>query len=485
MRFRRPSLLRLLALLLSVAMLAAACGDDDDATSDADAGDTDEETADDTDGDVDEPVEGTDDEAEPDQTNDADDTDDATDDEELTASYTGVTETTITVGVSLLDFQELVDLNLSPAGWGDQQAAWQAMFDAINAEGGIAGRQVEAIYEFYSPIDPADADRVCAALAEDNDVFAVLGGFVGPAAGTVDPCFTGLNNTILIGGDQTDDELANSTAPWYMPGQAANASTRILLNLLEENGDLDGAKVFVMGNSTDEPSHDPVIDAIEERGLEVVGDSILIANDGDTAAQDDELGIITEQIKSSGATAVFIHGNPSASIRGLAAAGLHTELDIWANNPAGLGNLGNTITDKSVANGVLTATGPSDTFIWEDAAYQTTCSDVVGAALPEADIRPPLDYAEEEENWFNGIRYGCRLIHLFKVIADEAGPVLDHDTFRAAAESLDDFSFPGSPSASLGPDKLFADDLFVLAEFDAAAGDGQAVPIGDPVDIFE
>jgi hypothetical protein len=482
MRTRPPSLLRLLALLLSVVLLAAACGDDDeggdDATPDAEAGDTDDESAGD-DGD-DEPADAPDDETDTDEA-----TDDTTDTAELTASYTGVTETTITVGVSLLDFQQLVDLNLSPAGWGDQQAAWQAMFDAINAEGGIAGRQVEAIYEFYSPIDPADADRVCAALTEDNDVFAVLGGFVGPAAGTVDPCFTGLNDTILIGGDQTDDELANSTAPWYMPGQAANASTRILLNLLEENGDLDGAKVFVMGNSTDEPSHDPVIDAIEERGLEVVGDSILLANDGDTAAQDDELGIITEQIKSSGATAVFIHGNPSASIRGLAAAGLHTELDIWANNPAGLGNLGNTIADKSVANGVLTATGPSDTFIWDDPAYQTTCSDVVGAALPEADIRPPLDYAEDEENWFNGIRYGCRLIHLFKVIADEAGPVLDHDTFRSAAESLDDFSYPGSPSASLGPDKFFADDLFALAEYDAAAGDGQAVPIGEPVDIFE
>ena len=215
----------------------------------------------------------------------------------LTASYTGVSETTITVGVSLLDFDKLVELNLSPAGWGDQVAAWEAMIADLNANGGINGRTVEAIYEFYSPIDPADADRVCTALTQDNEVFAVLGGFVGPLAGTADPCITGLNETILIGGDQNAEELGQSVAPWYQPGQSADASTEILLNLLEEDGSLDGAKVFVMGGDADRASHQPVIDALEDRGVEVVGDDLVIATDGDTAAQDDELGIITEVIK--------------------------------------------------------------------------------------------------------------------------------------------------------------------------------------------
>jgi hypothetical protein len=474
MSSRRRSLLRLLALLLSFVLIAAACGDD--------SGDGDTATDDTTPSDDTTPE---DDMTDDSTTSDDDMTDDDMTDEVLTASYTGVTETTISVGVSLLDFQKLVDLNLSPAGWGDQVAAWEAMFDSVNAAGGIAGRQVEAVYEFYSPIDPGDADRVCTALTQDNEVFAVLGGFVGPLAGTADPCITGLNETILIGGDQNDDELAQSVAPWYMPGQAANASTVILLNLLEETGALEGAKVFVMGGLADEASQEQVLQELADRGVEVVGQNLVLAVDGDTAAQDDELGIITEQIKSSGATAVFIHGTPSSSIRGLADAGLITELDIWANNPSGLANLGNTITDKSVANGIVTAAGPSDTSIWEDPAYQTQCSDVVAAAVPEADIRPPLDYAEDEENWFNGIRYGCRLIDLFAVIANEAGPELNHDTFRAAAESLSDFSFAGSPSASLSPEKFFADDLFSLAVYDSTAGDGQAVPTGDLVDIFE
>ena len=464
----RRSVLRLLALLLSLVLIAAACSDDGGDTEAG--GDADTTTTEGSSGDDD--MEG-------------ENSGTTIPDGELTASYTGVTETTITVGVSLLDFQKLVDLSLSPAGWGDQVAAWEAMFEAVNAAGGIAGRQVEAVYELYSPIDAADADRVCTALTQDNEVFAVLGGFVGPLAGTADPCITGLNETILIGGDQTDDELASSVAPWYMPGQAANASTVILLNLLEESGALEGAKVFVMGGAADEASHEPVITALTDRGVEVVGDNIVLAADGDTAAQDDELGIITEQIKSSGATAVFVHGTPSSSIRGLADAGLISELDVWVNNPAGLNNLGDTIPDKSVADGVVTASGPSDTDIWDDPTYQSQCSDVVGAALPEADIRPPLDYAEDEENWFNGIRYGCRLIDLFAVIANAAGPELNHDTFRAAAESLSDFSFAGSPNASLSPDKFYADDLYSLAIYDSTAGDGQAVATGELVDIFE
>jgi hypothetical protein len=473
MSSRRRNLLRLLAVLLSFVLIASACGDDGDDDTDA-GGDTDTGDTDETDG-------GDTDETDGGET-DGGETDGG--EVELTASYTGVTETSISVGVSLLDFQQLVDLNLSPAGWGDQIAYWDAMFDHINANGGVLGRTIEPTYEFYSPIDPADADRVCTALTQDTETFAVLGGFVGPAAGTVDPCFTGLNETILIGGDQTDDELAASVAPWYQPGQAANASNVILLNLLEERGDLADQKVFVMAGLADEPSHETVIQLIQDKGIEVVGDGIIIANDGDTAAQDDELGIMTERIKDVGATAVYIHGNPAASIRGLAAAGLNTELAIWTNNPSGLNNLGETITDRSVANGVLTVSGPDDDFIWSDPAYQTECSDVVAAAMPDEDIRGPLEYAEDEENIFNGIRYGCRLIALFVDIAEAAGAELNHDTFRAGAESLTDFSFPGSPSASLSAEKFFADDLFALAEYDSEAGDGQAVPVGDLVDIF-
>lgn len=490
MTTQRRSLLRLLALLLSFVLIAAACGDDSDDGADDDGGTSvdggDDDGSDDggtDDGGTDDG--GSDDGGSDDGGSDDGGSDDGgSDDVELTDSYRGVTSETITVGVSMLDFATLVDIGASPAGWGDYQAVWEALVADLNANGGINGRQVEAIYEFFNPIDADDATRVCTALTEDNETFAVLGGFLGPVNAT-NTCITQLNETILVGGNQNIEALENSVAPYYQPGAPDFARNTILLNLLEQEGRLDGAKVFVMGGIADEANHGVVIDLLEDRGIEVVGDNMYLAVDiEDTAAQDDELGIITEQIKQTDATAVFIHGTPSASIRGLAAAGLNETLDIWTNNPGGLNNLGETITDKSIANGVLTVGGFDDTLIYEDPAYREQCEAVVAAAVPEADLRAPADYAEEDENWFNSTRLACRTLDLFVQIATNAGADLTQDTFRAAAEAMDDFSIPGSPASSLGPDKPYNEDNFALLEYDSTAGDGMAVPITEYVDAF-
>lgn len=475
---RGRHVLRLLAIVLGITLIAAACSDDSssDSSSDADVGETDE---------TDEAEPETDDsESEPDTTEAEPEPDTTEADAEPTASFRGVTEDSITVGIAMLDFAFLVDNGLSEAGWGDQQAVWEALIADLNANGGVLGREIIPIYEFYSPIDPQDADRVCTTLTQDNEVFAVLGGFVGPAAGTVDPCITGLNETVLVGGDQNADELAQSVAPWYQPGQSNEASTEILLNLLEETGGLEGQEVFVMGGQDDSANQEAVITALEDRGITVVGSDLILAEDGDVTGQDAESQLITERIQTDGATAVFIHGNPSASIRGLAAAGLIDSLDIWSNNPSGLNNLGATMPDKSVANGVVTAAGPDDTTIWDDPLFQSQCVDVVAAALPDADLRPPAEYAEDEENWFNSIRRYCQHLDLFVQIANAAGVELTPESFVAGAESLADFSLPGSASASLSDTKLFAEDTFALAEYDSTAGDGMAVPVGEYVDVY-
>ena len=60
---------------------------------------------------------------------------------------------------------------------------------------------------------------------------------------------------------------------------------------------------------------------------------------------------------------------------------------------------------------------------------------------------------------------------------------LTHDSFRAGAESLTDFTLPGG-AASLSATKLGADDLVRLAAFDHTEGDGQTVPVTDLIDVF-
>ncbi len=309
-------------------------------------------------------------------------------------------------------------------------------------------------------------------------MFANLGGFVGPLAGTADPCIVGLNNTFLVGGEQTAAELAQATAPWFHPAASDEDNTGLLLDLLLDTGRADGTeKVYTVGGAAAEGQQPIVIGALESRGFEVVGSSIVEAPDGDTFAQDTELEVIMAKVQDEEADVIFIHGTPSSTIRGAANAGLIGEIALWANDSAGLANLGNTIEDKSVADGVLTATGPTDTEIYDDPAYQTQCNDVVAAAIPDADLRPPTEYAVDEENWFNPIRRYCQHLSLFVQIVEAAGINPTYDSIVEAANSLTDFSLPGMPSASLGPGKLTAAATARLSAYDSTEGDGMPVPI--------
>ena len=470
------TILRLLALLLSFLLLAAACGGDDDVESVTDDEDmTETDGGEMSDGDMAETDDGDDggDEPEPEP-----------EPEPRTASYRGITEDTITVGVSMLDFAALVELNLSPAGWGDQKGIWEALIADLNANGGINGRTVEAVYEFYNPIFTEDANRVCTALTEDNEVFAVLGGFVGPAAGTADPCITGLNETILVGGGINAAELEQSKAPWYHPDPTVESTTDNLIGLLIETGRLtEGMPVYVIAGRAAEGTIDGVIDSLEAHGADVVGRSIIEANDGETLAQNQQLEVILERFQESGAEAIMIDGNPAATIRGLGLAGLNGQFPVWTNNSGGLNNLGETITDKSIADGVLTAMGPTDSEIYADPLYQSTCNDVIAATIPEADLRAPTEYQTEDENWFNSTRRACRHLSLFVQIATAAGVNPTQDSFKAAADGLSDFVMPGG-AASLSATKFGASDLFRLAGFDHTEGDGGTVPVTDLIDIF-
>ena len=486
MRNNAPLWLRLLVTVFAFTLVAAACVSTDD--DDADGGT--ETVAED-----DAPAE-----EEPEEEAPAEDdapAEDSTEEEdepaeeepvELTASSRGVTAETINLGISMLDFGLLKELNLSPAGWGDQQAVWQALIDDLNARGGINGRTVSAVYEYYSPIDAADAERACAVLHQDNETFANLGGFVGPA-GSADPCVVGTNSTTMVGGEiGSAEELAQANAPWVHTGPTVEYATINLLNLLVQTGEADGALVFTMGGAAAADEEQFVLDELAARDIEVVGSAVIEAGDGDTLAQDAELAVAFERFKASGANTLMLWGTPSAQIRGAGAAGLTGEIAMWTNDSGGLGNLGATIVDKSIADGTLVSTGPTDEEIWEDAAFQEQCiAPVEAAGIEGIELRNPLDYGPEDENWFNSIRRYCHLISIFETLATAAGPDLTPESFEAAAFGAagDDFQIPGIGPASLSPDKRGAQDGVRLSVYDSTSGDGGLVAFTELLDAFD
>ena len=482
-KLRRSALLRLLVALFSFALIASACVSTEDEEADTTAGANtaaDDSTADDT--------AAEDDSTADDTAAEDDSTDDAADEPvELTASWRGVTEDTIYVGASMLDFALLQELGFSPSGWGDQAGIWDALIDDLNDRGGINGRMVDIISEFYSPLDAADAERVCAILHQDNETFVNLGGFVGPA-GSADPCVPGTNNTIMVGGEiGSAEELAQANVAWFHTGPTVEFQTINLFNLLVQTGKADGAKVFTMGGAAAADEESFVIEQLEARDIEVVGSALIEAPDGDTIAQDNEMAVAFERFNASGANTLMVFGTPSAYIRGAGAAGLTGEIAIWSNDSGGLGNLGATIVDKSIADGTLVSTGPTDEEIWNDQAFQDQCVAPVQERMPESDFRNPLEYAPEEDNWFNALRRYCHVLAIFETIATAAGPDLTPDTFEAAAygSAGDDFQIPGIGPASLSPDKRGAQDGVRLSVYDSTSGDGGIVAFTELLDAFE
>ena len=91
----------------------------------------------------------------------------------LTASFRGVTATSIKLGIVTIDYtciKQFVNFN-----YGNQPAIDQVFINDLNAHGGILGRTIVPVYKSYCPIGNTTALAACTSFTEDDKVFAVLG----------------------------------------------------------------------------------------------------------------------------------------------------------------------------------------------------------------------------------------------------------------------------------------------------------------------
>lgn len=391
----------------------------------------------------------------------------------------GVTEDTITIGYAYLDFDTLVEMGLSPAGWGDQEAAFQSVVDAVNEAGGINGRQIEVVYDAYTPLGTEEAEAACLRLTEDQEVFAVLGGFLGPAE-PANICIAGRQETILVGGVQSEERLGEVRAPWITDRPLRTRQTAILMDLLEGEGLLADAKVAVVTGIDAEDVRTGVVDTMGEYGVEPVEDLLSDAAVGDIAAEDQVWATLAERIRGSGADTVLLVGNPSAGIRNIASQGL--DVDIWVLDQESLQSLGSTV-DLATAEGALAAAPLTGQELWDHESV-APCREAYSASASAAEVIEPDDLTEGDEDVAQGLIVACRFFKLFEAVATAAGENLNSETFAAAAAELSQFSIPGQPFASLGADKHDSNDSFRLASFDPTIGqDGGLVAVTDIADV--
>jgi len=454
------SLLKVTIVATTLALLAAACGDDSDvATSETTTTAPAESTT--TAGDIGEPGPTT------------------TEPPILTASWKGVTEDTVTIAISILDFDALIDMGLQEFGWGDQRQMWEFYIEDLNARGGVAGRQVEAVLDFYNPAFAIEAEEACLRMTEDNDVFAVLGAFVGPAQSAT-PCLTDQEDLVTIGGVMTFDLLEGAKGVWVSSGSAARRNIPIFFDLLDQTGRIDERSIAIVSGQEDAfTTENAILPILAEHGSSVVVDTVNTISTDDVLAEDAFWQTTAEKIKTEGAEILIINGDTTGAIRGIRDNDL--DVEVWVVQSTQLTNLGSTV-DKADADGALALGSASPGEAWEE-PLMVECVGRFREAFPDVEILGPLEVGELDDKPYIQLQSTCRQLVTMELVFNAAGPELTPASVQAAYEGLGDVQIPGFFFSSWGPGKPDANDGFRLSEWDSTASEaGALVPITEMLD---
>lgn len=431
--------IRAIAAIAGVALLAGACGSDDGAA-DAEPGSGGEEAAGPSSSDG--------------------------------GPVAGITEDTITLGYTQIDFDQLreqmsVDLNYQNA-----EPVLEALVAEINDSGGVAGRELVVEVGTYLPVGAASADELCIRFTEDDPVFAVLGGFMGPGAVDVNPCITTQHDTILIGGTWTEAQQAEASAPWLRVDMTTARRSVGFARALGEQGQLDDVDaIAVIGGPDAEPYLPEVEEALAGSGTDVVLTTTFTGGEA-------ELRPLLERATASGADAVFYSGLNPALLPTFADYDLRYFFDDAATTEGGMRDFTRSGGDLDV---VSNGTYPKP---FTDDERLAECIDIVEERT-DIVVADPNTLGDDEPDWWEAVSRACENLRLFQDVVAAVDGELTNASFLAAAESLGEIELPGVARGSLGPGKYDASDTTTLVEWspEEADGDGGWVPLGDPIVI--
>ena len=387
----------------------------------------------------------------------------------LTASFRGVTEDTIEIGVVVSDLEALRELGLVDINRGDEELVWRTFVDEVNARGGINGRMLNLTWAPYVPTQETSASEACILLTEDVGVFAALGGIRGPAA-SVNSCFLADHETIMVGGTQTPELQATAVAPWISDQMSADRKYSGGIALMDQEGLLDGT-VGLVYDSTEQGLVDDVIrPALTDVGVTPI-EGVQDIPPGDLAAAEALFPVILERFETEGVdTIILVQAAMNLGAGLLLDNGFDGQilgLDP-TNQVSALGGYDERL--PSEFDGIIGITGASVDERWEMPETQA-CVDLFEAANPDIEVLESTQVPEGEADWAVPVVEGCRHIALFEAIAGNAGVDLTNESFAAALESLGTFALPGQPFNSLAVDKTDADDSLRLGIFDSTLGD--------------
>lgn len=435
----------IVALLLALAMVASSCGDDGGDADAATGADNTDSTADDTDAPDDDAAAG----------DPADDADASGDDEPAPADDTpatvttrGITDDTIRIGIAIPDVSAF-------SNSGDQVARYRVVADAINANGGVAGRQIELVVAEWGLLDSAGFDAACTALTQDEEVFAII---TRTPDGFGDmTCFTDLGNTITVNGLTLDaGEVDRSDGRLFSVLADANAALLGAVDFLAI--ELADAKVAITTGEDggSQQRAEELENLLRFSDIEVVANTQgSVAYTADPTAALAEQDRFAEIWRSSGATHVIGVGNGAiGATYAIESQQLQDEMVLVTTN-LNARTLSSFGADLSQLNMIGVAT-PTPASIAEEGLYgMPECIERVETQLGETVILYPT---EEELNALPATFQACASFDFLTAVLEEIGPDLSQEAFLDLTNNGFVFEMTSARSASVDADKPYLND---------------------------
>lgn len=412
-------------------------------------------------------------------------------DEELTDSFRGVTAESIKVGIVMVDYEAIKDF--VDFHRGDQQAIAQVFVDCINAAGGVGGRMIEPVYKLYPPIPGMEPSpqAICTEMTDDEQVFAVLGVFI-DFTGEGQLCLSRDKETIHIG-HELEQPWIDGAVPGLMltPDRTKEANAEILLNLLEEEGLLEGRTVAIVGDQDGQARIEDILEpGLDEMGVERGSTAILTITGTDTTAAQAQVDSFIERWRGEGVDTILFDGlNVSAKqfVDKIGAAFPDALLLADASSVIQQARDSQAAGGENYYVGMLSVEGQTGPERWANKGpLLQQCVDVYETATGETVLGPDEQTPGEDGRTAQidvAVTDFCGELFMFRTIAERAGADLTNDSWIETVNTFGDIELVPTNIASLCEGKYAADDAARLVEYDPTIGEqGDWAAVTDVVD---
>jgi ABC-type branched-subunit amino acid transport system substrate-binding protein len=379
----------------------------------------------------------------------------------LRATDRGVTATTVRMGFPLLDVGNLgkvgISVGVSPQ---QEQEAFQAFVDHINAHGGMAGRKIEPYYVSYDVVSETDQQAACLSLTQDSKVFGVVLGFNYESA---NECVAVSNETPLLGtATNNPDEFYGRAAgrlfTMYPRGSRMMADFAATLGRM---GALSGREVGILDDAGGDPSGSASA-ALEAAVKRAGGRARTAQLSGDLGVGSSQIPVAVNQMQTAGVSVVLLMANTAFSTQFVQQASSQGwtpayYVSDWLamHNDTGSQNMPQTYdgtigvvserVNEQHANVAPNGAAVECRKIWEQQTHQTAPAQGIAA--------------------YGSIMQSCTALLTFTAAANAAGPDLTRTAWSAAMQRIGSFEATQWGPGSFRPGKFDFPDQYRLEKW--------------------